>query len=265
MLARHALKCVSLSLLTATFATASQAATFTETFESYAAGSQLAGQGGWYQSTIATAPLVLSSGTGLSSIVADGLTRTGDGPYCYCNRWYSSVQHSVAGVVDLTQATTLDADAYAFSAYQSHASGIALIAMDGSSSAGWYADWYDSVDRNQPKWQFVTPGGNEVFKGGFDSPVHLQVVLDGAAGTIYGRLTHPAGVYETAHFSATLAEMAALSEVAISQDFRDSYLGVEIDNITVGVVPEPTTYLLLLTGLAVLRVVAARRSEEAAD
>jgi hypothetical protein len=160
---------------------------FSDNFESYVTGIGLAGQGGWYQSARFQAPIILSAGNGLSSTVVNGGIRTGDLQYIDAN--IASVQHSLPKPLSPTSISTFSVDSYAFTAYRSHASGPYLASPDLATSVGWSADWYDSVDREQPKWQFFAPGGLEVFHGGFDQPVHLEMIIDGSAGTAYGRLT----------------------------------------------------------------------------
>ncbi len=207
---------------------------FSDNFESYVTGIGLAGQGGWYQSSRFQAPIILSAGNGLSSTVVNGGIRTGDLQYIDAN--IASVQHSLPKPLSLTSISTFSVDSYAFTAYRSHGSGPYLASRDFTTSVGWYAAWYNTVDREQSKWQFYTPSGSEIFHGGFDQPVHLEVIIDGSAGTAYGRLTHSGGVYETNHYPITPAQIAALTEVALTEDFRDSfYVGVEYDNVEVAV------------------------------
>ena len=88
--------------------------------------------------------------------------------------------------------------------------------------------------RGQAKWNFISPGGNELFLGGFDEAVVLEVVIDGGTNDAYGRLTHSEGVYETDHYPITPEQIASLTEVVLTEDFRDSlYLGVEYGNVRV--------------------------------
>jgi len=205
---------------------------FSDDFESYVTGIGLAGQGGWYQSARFQAPIILSAGNGLSSTVADGGIRTGDLQYIDANIAY--VQHSLPSPLSTSGTSSFSVDSYAFTDYKSHASGPYLISPDLSTQIGWSANWYGSVDREQPKWQFYSPGGLEIFHGGFDQPVHLEVIIDGSAGTAYGRLTHSGEVYETGHYPITKAQIASLTEVALTEDFRDRlYLGVEFDSVSV--------------------------------
>ncbi len=131
-------------------------------------------------------------------------------------------------------------DSYAFTSYRSHASGPRLTSQDFSTAVGWTADWYDATNRGQPQWQFISPGGDEVVRGGFDELVHLEVFVDGVAGVVFGRLIRSEGTSETAHYPISPAQISSLTEVELEEDFRDSlYLGVELDNILVEEVCSP--------------------------
>ena len=208
-----------------------QAITFSDDFESYASGSNLAGQGGWVQSDTSIAPMIVSGGGGLGSNVADGTIRTGDGSYT--GNSISIVSHSLDGLFGRGKITNLSFDAFATTANRSHSAGTLLASHDLGVQVGWYADWYDSVDREQPKWQFYTPSGVEVIHGGFDERVHFGITADGRRNTVAGSLTYSGGTILTAEYGLTDEQFSSLTAVSLLQDFRDIYLGVEIDNISV--------------------------------
>jgi len=202
-------------------------------FEAYAPGTGIAGQGGWYAFRPDQAPIIVSTGSGLGTLVLNGGIRTGDGSYTDPN--YPFVLHSLSGPLIASGISTLSADAYAFSSYRSHGPGVGFFSADGGSYFGWEAVWYLDPG-GTPKWGFSGAGIGwiSVFPGGFDQPVSLEVILDGLAGEVYGRLTHSAGSYETAHVAITPSQLASLTEVAIWEDYRDSlYLGAEYDNVRV--------------------------------
>ncbi len=225
-------------LFLATLNHLSYAATLlSDDFESYAPGSSLAGQGGWYQSSQATAPMILGVGSGLGSIVADGGIRTGDGTYT--NNSISSVLHSLSGPLNPSSVYTFSVDAYAFSAYRSHVASMSFISADGTFSIIWYSNWYGSP-RGTPKWSFAMSGVGNIgtFPGGFDQPIGLEIIIDGLANEVYGRLIHSGGVFETAHQALTATQIASLTDISLNQDFRDIYLGAEFDNILVIEIPQ---------------------------
>jgi len=244
----------AVTAIAAAFAAAPVAATtlFQEDFETYAAGTSLAGQGGWYQVPGLTAPMMLSVGPNLGTVFADGGIRTGDGSYTGAS--ISSVQHSFGGI-NPSLTTTVSLDAFASTSYRSHASGAYLTSSSPGAYVGWSADWYDTLNRGQAKWQFATSSGPaQQILGGFDERVLLEIVLDAPNNEVYGRLTSSAGTVETTHYSFTSSQIVSLTELGLTQDFRDrSYLGVEMDNIRVGdavpAIPEPGTITLVLLGL----------------
>jgi hypothetical protein len=238
-----------------------------DNFESYSSGTDIAGQGGWYPRDPSQAPILVSPGSYLGSMVLDGGIRTGDGSYT--DRNIPSVLHSLSGPLNPSGTSTLSADAYAASSYRSHAAGLLFSSTDRTLEIGWWATWY-AVSPIGPKWAFQVSGmGNlDWFYGGYDQPVNLQVVVDGSASEMFGRISHSGGLYETPHFAITPSQLASLPEVEIFEDYRDSfYLGAEYDNVQVttdaGTVPEPST-LVIFSGLGVIGLVMSRRRRQRA-
>lgn len=114
-----------------------------------------------------------------------------------------------------------------------------LQSTDNTVTVNTIALWYPS---HSPAWQFSSSGACcDVFYGAFDEPVHLEIVIDGVAGKYYHRLTYSGGVYETPHHDITSSEIAKLTEVTLQEDYRDVYLGVDIDNVTVTTTSSDTT------------------------
>jgi hypothetical protein len=203
---------------------------FSDNFNSYDTSVGLAGQGGWFQDSSNTAPLMLSTSTPLGpSVAVDGLHRTGTGAYNGTS--FALVRHTLSGPLNPNGISILSVDAYAFNAYSSHASGIGLESADSAVNIEAYAAWYAS---HSPAWQFNSSlPQSDFFYGAFDQPVRLEIVIDGSAGTYYDRLVYSTGVYETPHHAITSAQIANLTQVILFEDFRDVYLGVDLDNVLV--------------------------------
>ncbi len=215
-----------------------------DNLNSYSPGSGLAGQGGWYQDPSSTAPLILSTTTPLGSVAVDGLIRTGTGAYDGTS--FGTVRRALSGPLDPHGISILSVDAYAFNAHQSHAAGIGLTSVDNAVYIESYAAWYHA---NAPGWQFSSSLTccSDFFHGAFDEPVRLEIVIDGGAGKYFHRLTHSGGVFETPHRDITSSEIAKLTEVVLFEDYRDVYLGVALDNITVTTTPVSTNVPLVWT------------------
>jgi hypothetical protein len=208
---------------------------FCDNFNSYSTSVGLAGQGGWFQDSSNTAPIMLSTTTPLGpSVAVDGLHRTGTGAYNGTS--FALVRHTLSGPLNPIGISILSVDAYAFNAYMSHASGIGLTSTDSTTvNITAYAAWYAS---HSPAWQFNNSFNgletqNEFFYGAFDQPIRLEIVIDGGAGTFYDRLVYSGGVYETPHHAITSAQIADVTQVILFEDFRDVYLGVDLDNVLV--------------------------------
>jgi hypothetical protein len=217
-----------------------------ENFENYAAGTSLAGQGGW-TGWPGTPPLMLSAATPLGTKAVDGAWRTGTGQYNASS--FPMVQHSLSGALNPNGVSIVSADAYAFNAYRSHGASISIESADRSVYILWSAAWYNQVGGHGqgPKWDIEAYGGistnNEIGSyifGGFDERVHLELIIDGGAGTFYGRLTSPSlGTVETQRYAISPSQIANLNTVTLGEDFRDSYLGADFDNIVVTTSGQP--------------------------
>ena len=208
---------------------------FFDNFNSYAPGSSLAGQGGWYQDPTYTAPLILSTTTPLGTVAIDGTIRTGTGQYNASS--YGVVRHALPPL-NPNAVTVVSANAYAYSAYMSHDAGIWIGNANFSVVLQAQASWYPS---HSPTWLF----SSDLFSGAFDQPVLLQIIIDGGAGQYYFRFTYSGGTYETPHHSITAAQIAQLTSVMVQEDYRDVYLGIAIDNVRVTTNSCPTSTCIL--------------------
>jgi hypothetical protein len=220
---------------------------FSENFESYPAGTSLAGQGGWTQWP-GTPPIMLSASTPLGTVAVDGTLRTGTGRYDESSM--PAVRHSLSGVLNPNGVSIISADAYAFNAYMSHGASIGIESADRSIGILWSPSWFNQVPGHGqgPKWNIEAYGGistnNEIGSyifGGFDERVHLELIIDGSAGVFYGRFISPSlGAIETSHYPISASQIARLNTITLTEDFRDIYLGVDIDNIVVSTTSIPS-------------------------
>lgn len=201
-----------------------------EDFEGYLVGSNLVGQGGWFQpNPAATDPMLIATGTGLPSQVAEGHIMAGSNQ--------SQVSRALSGPLNSSDISTLVVDAYAFeSGPQTHNSEVRL-----ESSAGtFFIRWQAAAFAGPQRWRFIVKGQPiEDVVGFFGEVVRLEIVIDGIAGEVYGRLGHSGGTVETSHSTITASEIISLDRVELFADYRDavSYLGGEYDNITVTTLP----------------------------
>jgi hypothetical protein len=218
---------------------------FSENFDSYTAGSNLSGQGGWSGDALTVGP-----STGLGSSSALGTTGSGG--------TLNFTVHSLAAL-SLTQKTTLSYEAFAVD--RSHDSGIMF--TEGLGGAQFRGGWF--LDVNSGGWTFDARGlsGNvQPFQqhvgAVINKPIKLDLIIDPIALDVFGRGNFGSGFIETTHYSIDPTFLAKIDGITIFEDYRGT-LGVDIDNISVSIpdpngggVPEPTSLLLLSLGLAML-------------
>ncbi len=239
--------------LGAVFATAPASAVtlYSDDFESYAAGSDLIGQGGW-ASGFAGSVAPVSNGTYLPSKVLDGRTALGAGQINVVSR--------AIGSLDASLVTMLSVDAYA-TTDRSTTHNMAIFLTDRpdigfTAAAGWFAD------HTGPGWKF-TVNCCDVFDtaGGYDMPVKMSLVIDGAANEAWGTYDFGAGMLETPHYAVSDVYIASLDSLLAFIDHRGGTRGMEIDNLVLAdntrPIPEPST--LALSGLGIALVVLTSR------
>jgi len=225
---------------------------FSEDFESFAAGSNLNSQGGWsgLNPGGGASVMIVDHGAYLTgSQVLNGQAPQGDG-------WVNAVGHAVTPLLS-TNVSVLHFDAYATTTPLTFNTGVGLGAKPnpfGADPQSFMVYWYAS--ETGPGWVFDTRliGGDlQLITGGYDEPVHLQIVIDGPANETYGIIEGAAlGRIETAHRAVSVAQIESLDAVSMFVDNNLNREGAEYDNLLL--VPEPTTLsLLALGGLALLR------------
>lgn len=235
---------------------------FEENFEAYAVGSNVTGQGGWVPDYV-NSTLNVGNGSFLPGKVLNGLDRTNGGQNYSARPFGFALNPSVI--------TTYSFDAYASSTGSTHNSGTgfgnANIGNFYLSGPAWTASLFGAAG---PRWHFDVGNfnGNSGdyidILGGYDTPVKMSIVVDGVANEVYGVYDFGSGALQTPHYAATDAQIATLSEVGVSFDFRGTR-GPELDNLrvfdSVSSVPEPSIALLMSTALGLVFSVARRRQE----
>lgn len=196
---------------------------FSEDFEGYANGSNLAGQGGWTGNrTLAGERATLASSVAAGQLDPGSLERavlTHDLP-----------TFEAAGVLTLTFR------AYAYRTLPlSDKSGVFLSAGT-DADVGWLASKGAGL-----VWRFdcrnltgLVTDFEDVF-GGYGEPVALTVVVDFTAGEIYGISDFGEGPREGIHVFVTREQAATLHSVLLVQDYQnpDETLGADFDDIEV--------------------------------
>jgi len=206
---------------------------FSEDFESYVAGSDLDGQGGWTRTRGSDNSHVDVSAQ-LGTQASIGLSRIDVNELVFID---TSMSWDGTGVL------VLEYDAYAEPGVfggcgnncVSHDSGVQFV-TGGGTFLGWFANCGSPFcTAFPPGWQFnPRSGGLEIFENvGYDQKVHIEVIIDAVNEEIYGRITlSDSSVVESTHFTTTGLDLTDITIIRITQDFRGTK-GVDIDNILV--------------------------------
>ncbi len=224
---------------------------FSEDFEAYTPGSNLAGQGGWTGDEIR-----VGNGAFLDTNVLNGRDDIGI-------KIQSNVSHSLSRSLNSSEITKLTFDAWATSNFPLTHN---MVVGFGNTQDSIYPDvfWYPAENSSSlPRsWTFLARAltGNADHRfdisGGYNQAVTLSIVVNGAANEIFGIYDFGAGPKETPHFNITPEQIKSLNTVAISADFRapttstplgSQYIGGEFDNILVtttslDITPTPTPH-----------------------
>lgn len=248
-----------------TIAASQQVAAFTafsENFESYAGGSDLIGQGGWFDSSgfIGSEARVMT-GTYLPGKVLDGRNSFADNPAIG-----NFVTRDI-GSLDPDLITVLRFDAYA--TMDSPATNGAIVALAEATGVGFVsAGWQSIGGVVGGRWDFIASNASNSFSaaGGYDMPVRMGVVVDGVTNEIYGTYDFGGGPLETPRVAVSDADILVLDRLLLYIGDGSGFGppgfvqgGVEIDNISVAPVPIPAAAPLLGVGIAALFGVARRR------
>lgn len=218
---------------------------FSDNFNSYAAGSNLNGQGGWTvdNSYISGNDIVRLSNSALlnnGSVVIDGRA---DGI-----ENISFALHALPSALSTTAITTFTFDAYATTtspATQNTGAGFGKTALPVKDNT--FAYW--GADSATPRWYFdarLVSNQSSVYSvtSSYNQVVHFGVVVDGPAGKIYGIYDLGLGYQQTPLYDIAAGTIASLDAVTFHIAYGSSGAGGEFDNFSVQAVPEPSTYAL---------------------
>jgi hypothetical protein len=226
---------------------ADAATLFHEDFESYAAGSNLLGQGGW-NGTLA--PVLVNDSPvfgGQGSRVLDGIT------VGHLGSSYGSALHAFAAPA---QRYTLSFDAAAYDTFNTWGGLSSLVegsATHVDTGAFWVlaVGWHFIVrDAGVVQTDYALPWGGNLLQ--------LSITVDPVMGQVSGHFDGSGGPLDTPTFAVSQHFIDALDGMNFAVDYRNReprQPGLQIDNIridTVSAVPESGTQGLLLAGVAAL-------------
>ena len=215
-----------ISVVTSGMALLGQTALFSDNFESYTAGANLAGQGGW-------------TGCGSIPVNTGGVLPTkvvrvdqGSSPGCGVFEGQAFVSHSFAGSIASNTITTLSLDAFAPTG--SHNMWVAL--DNGQFGTSNLEGFEFLTNYNVPGWQFAVLGGSGTvisIPGGIGVAVSFKIVIDEPAQILYVIYNFGSGPQTTAAISLVGSTgMSQVNEVTIAGDYRYGLPQGEIDNIS---------------------------------
>jgi hypothetical protein len=224
---------------------------FSEDLESYAAGSDIVGQGGWLRS-YGSAPVKVNNLGPLSTSVIDGINSITPGAQ-------NIILHPIAGGLPTGEIAIASFDAYATSSGSFNS-------WAGLSGGGDPGDLDVSI-----VWDFnlrdIGGWGLEIRQyafgispitfavpGGANLPAKFTIDIDPLLNQAWGTYDYGSGPIATPHFSVAPGFASALGNFNIGFDWRGAK-GIQVDNIVVrtpDTVPLPATPTLLLIGWAAM-------------
>jgi len=228
---------------------ASAATLFSEDFESYAAGSDLNGQGGWIVQGFPGGPdaVPVNASASLPTKVLDGDSATGS--------YLNIATRAVGSPLPSDRMTMMSFDAYASSS--SHNSWAGLN-DSGAGVLGNAAIW----ERDLDAWRLSVFQSGSVRVdhdiGAVLGAIKFALFFDPSTQQVWGTYNDGSGTVSTPHFVFLAASISLLDTVHVGVDLR-STRGIELDNILVSSVPEPATALLFFAALPALAMVVRRR------
>ena len=217
---------------------------FEESFEDYALGSDLAGQGGWFGDSIN----VVNSTTGLGSHVVLGPS----GPGISVANTHNLFRDES---LDSNKVYTLSFDAFAGLTGAGFVNQAGLGPSSINSISFLVLGWSPNSGQT-PGWSFLNISPDVAIErfifvpGGAGQIVRLEVVLDLPNNEVYGRYDFGSGFQETEHVAPDPLIISVIRGVTL-------FGGGELDNIVVTETPEPTS-LAVFMGLGIAIVYRRR-------
>jgi hypothetical protein len=229
---------------------------FSDNFESYAPGSNLAGQGGW--TGCGTIPINTSSSlpTQVARVDLGSAGCTG------AKSGFAYLDHTFSGNIGSNAVTTLSFNAYAPNG--SHDMNVFLSDSGGNNING--VDF--ETDRTVPGWQLIFYKNGDgttkiLIPGGTGAPVSFKIVIDVPDQDLYAIYDFGGGPQTTGTLSlagdTTLSQWNTLS---LAGDYRFGLPQGQIDNLSLTqkptATPEPCYLSLLGAGVAAMLLKRAR-------
>lgn len=250
------------SVLSLVFASSTQAAVlFQENFDSYIAGTNLAGQGGW----------TLTSGLNVEvnhfgPFGSQGYIGADNSP---ASATTSKISQNI-NPVPTTGILSLSYDGWGnLNNKRSHSSIIGF--NDFSTSDYVYMGYVNNFNTNPQRGIIFEVNGSSTREYlflestiPFDTVGHFEIVIDMDNDLLYGIADFNGNVQQTQNFALTSGLKNNLDSIIMYSDYRWTNsspftTGANFDNIVLShtAVPEPSTYALLLSGL--LGLIAYRK------
>ncbi len=228
---------------------------FTENFEAYSNGSNLAGQGGW--SGCGSIPI--NAGSGLPTKVARVDSGSGG---CSSPTGIAFISHLLGSSLGPNTITTLSFDAFA--PVNSHNYALSLNSVQGTHGIVIFTNF------NIPGWQITLQDTSTFIQipGGLGMPVSFNLVVDQQAQIAYALYNFGSGTQTSATLSLVgHTELSQADAVSVFGDYRFGTLQGQFDNIVVSqtTTPEPSSLWIAgfsLAGLLTLNRFTSRKVME---
>lgn len=229
---------------------------FAEDFESYAVGTNLIGQGGWFGGND---PVIVNNIGPLPTRVADGVNSIS-------GSFFGNASHAILGGLPTDSVSTVTFDGFASNGSHDSWAGLSNT-NDGislSTSITWDINGFSS--QGPVGWTFnirqsTGPLLTRFSTGsGLGTPAKFTIIIDPMALQAWGTFDFGAGATETPHVAVAAGTIAALDAVNIGFDFRGTR-GIQVDNIIASSIPVPAALYLMLSCLPIgIRIVRKNRS-----
>ncbi len=226
------LKLLYPTMVMASACLAQSAVLLSEDFESYAGGSSLSGQGGWTGGDIR-----IGDSPSLGSRVLDGFQPGG-------TPGWLGASHPLARALDPAEVTRFSFTAHTLPFPMASSGSVGLQTPTGF--IGWNIMFFQ-----YPEWIFQAPAsGDRIFLSALNFTGTLGLVVDGPTSQVYGFLeSAQGGIFPTRSIFIDPQLISTIGSVGV---YMPPGSGIQVDNLKVEVVPEPSMWLLLPPALGLL-------------